>query len=226
MVYKAGDHVLYNGKERIVINKHGAIYTLDDGTRVNAGAVETIDGYDYSKCPDKLKVGDVVRVTAQVPNINYGALFCNEQMIKYYGRFARVTCIVEPSTKCGNYVYLDITDDKWVWSGLMVEKIQPKELHVGDLVLHNDSIREVQRIMEDISGKCIYIVSGDHLTPNRTDLTFVDKVKVKLTSDVYGIGSKDDVITAYKKEYGDEIVAGTDGVFFGELAEDEYELVV
>ena len=108
----------------------------------------------------------------------------------------------------------------------MVEKIQPKELHVGDLVLHNDSIREVQSIMEYSSGKRSYIVSGDHLIPNRTDLTFVDKVKVKLTSNVYGIGSKDDIVTAYKKEYGDEIIVVTDGVFFGELAEDEYELVV
>ena len=78
MVYKAGDHVLYNGEEHIIINKHGVTYTLDDGTQVDAGAVETIDGYDYSKYPDRLKVGDIVMVTAQVPNINYGALFCNE----------------------------------------------------------------------------------------------------------------------------------------------------
>jgi hypothetical protein len=221
MIYKPGDHVLYKGKEMVVINKHpmSDTYTLDNGKEVRIWDLERIEDYDYNKPLEEINEGDWVIVTASASGKRYDGLYFNSTMLKYLNKIARVTDL-----KGYEGFYLDISGSRWVWNELMVKRITLKNVNVGDVVSYNNGIHRITRIPEVISGDDVYMID-DKIIVSRRELTLLDEVKIKLRRDVFGIGSKGDILTAFRTEFTDTIIVDTDKMFFGEVDNDEYELL-
>ena len=217
MIYKPGDHVLYKGKEMVVINKHpiSDTYTLDNGKEVRIWDLERIKDFDYNKPLEKINEGDWVIITASASGKRYDGLYFNSSMLKYLNKVARVT-----DRKGSEGFYLDISGLRWVWNELMVKIITLKNVNVGDVVSYNNGIHRITRIPED--DVCMI---DDKLIVPRRELTLLDEVKIKLRRDVFGIGSKSDILAAFRTEFTDTIIVDTDKMFFGEIDNDEYELL-
>ena len=221
MIYKPGDHVLYKGKEMVVINKYplSDAYTLDNGKDVDGCDLERIKDYDYNKPLEKINEGDWVIVTASASGKRYDMLYFNSSMLRYLNKVARV---IDREGSKG--FYLDISGLRWVWNELMVKRITLKNVNVGDVVSYNNGVHRITRIPEVISGDDVYMIDDKIIVPRR-ELTLLDEVKIKLRRNVFGIGSKGDVLTAFRTEFTDTIIVDTDKMFFGEIDNDEYELL-
>lgn len=211
-----GHHVLLDGKEVVIsersslnsftVNKfHGSFYESE---------FTPIEGYDYTKPPPTINVGDVVKIVCLNTTHQYGRTSVNGHMTERYGEFAIVTSI-----KGGKY-YLTQEGiygrsirngvDEWTWTRSMLDPVNGNNelFKCGETAL-----------ALTYSTDLLLPITEDCLLPHYEK---TEEVKIKLNADVFGIGEKDTTLTAYRGAISRRVVTQTAAPIIGTLYESEY----
>lgn len=224
-----GDPVIYIDKksgikkEAVVIQTHGVKrirYDLDTGDTAYRTSLERVEGYDYSVPynPD-FKEGDYVIITAKLPFRYYdGVYFSN-----FMNEFSESVTQIKASTIHGNYRLTNERLRETIFNGLMLKKIDPGIVNVGDTVIYRDRIEEVSDIVDDIF---IRLNGFDKPIRKYAIQPIAWRETVSLTSNVFGIGNAGDIKNVVVSRYTQEYFTSSTCFVSGRLFEDEFDVVV
>jgi len=211
-----GHHVLLNGEEVVIserdnyncftVNKYRDYFYERDFT--------LIEGYDYTKPPPTINVGDVVKIVCLYTLHNYGRTSINSCMADRFGEFAIVTSIVDGKyflTQEGIYNRsLRNGVEKWTWTRPMLDPVNG----------NNELFKCGETAMAlTYSTDLLLPITEECLLPHYEK---TEEVKIKLNADVFGIGEKDTTLTAYRGAISQRVVTQTVAPIIGALYEGEY----
>ena len=222
LYYKIGDPVIFHGEKTVVVDFCGHGYYIRDYPElVQFKELTPIEGFDYDNHEvPAYDVGDIVICKIKHNESYYGGLSVNRTMLKYAGKIGIITKVKYGSYNSeeeGARYRCTFDNNDWTWNSLLVERIE----NIKPFKLNEKAIQ-----LSDPPRLCIFNGEKFEGSDDESLQTFVHvtEKKVKLRTDVFGIGGEGETIKSYFAEITNQVLAAetTSKAITNTLYEGEY----